>query len=47
MRVKILSPRVTYGKVGQVVEAPDWVNVDAHLAAGLVAKAPAKAKKDD
>lgn len=47
MRVKILSPRVTYGKVGEIVEAPDWVNVEAHLVSGLVEAVPVKKAKDE
>ena len=40
MRVKILSPRVTFGEVGQTVEVPDGVNVDALVAASLCLARP-------
>jgi hypothetical protein len=44
MRVKILNPRVTFGKVGQIVEAPEGCNVEALISTGKVELAPVKAK---
>lgn len=46
MRVKILSPRVTFGEVGQVVEVPEGVNVEALIAGKKVEESKPKKATD-